>query len=234
MLLDDLSSKEFEKHVNDDTVVILPLGVIEEHGDHLPLSTDSLQSEYIAQEMAEKTGALLAPPIRYGVCNTTKNFPGTITLEFDTLRSLIQDILFEFARNGIKNIVIVSGHAGSSHMAAIRLAAKEVVDEEKVKVLALADFEIIYNAGLAEKGEGHSGWIETSRIMAIRPDLIKGKGKKGVNKIPKYMVLRHPEKHWKGVSGDPSKATKKKGDELNELVIKEMVKMVNKMRKMEV
>lgn len=234
MLLDDLSTKEFEKLVDDDTVVILPLGVIEEHGEHLPLNTDSLQGEYIAEELAKKTGALVAPPIRYGVCNTTKNFPGTISIEFDTLRSLIQDVLFEFARNGIKNIVIVSGHAGSSHLAAVRLAAKEVVDEEKVKMLALSDYEIIYNAGIAEEGEGHSGWIETSRIMAIRPDLIKGKGKKGVNKIPKYMVLRHPEKYWKGVSGDPAKATKKKGDELNELVIGEMVKMVNKMRKMEV
>ena len=234
MLLDDLSTKEFDKLVDDDTVVILPLGVIEEHGEHLPLNTDSLQGEYIAEELAKKTGALVAPPIRYGVCNTTKNFPGTISIEFDTLRSLIQDVLFEFARNGIKNIVIVSGHAGSSHLAAVRLAAKEVVDEEKVKVLALSDYEIIYNAGIAEEGEGHSGWIETSRIMAIRPDLIKGKGKKGANKIPKYMVLRHPEKYWKGVSGDPAKATKKKGDELNELVIDEMVKMVNKMRKMEV
>lgn len=234
MLLDDLSSKEFEKRIDENTVVILPLGVIEEHGGHLPLNTDSLQSEYVAEEVAKKTGALLAPAIRYGVCNTTRNFPGTISIEFDTLRLLVQDVLFEFARNGIKNIVVVSGHAGSSHMAAIRLAAKEVVDEEDVKVLALADYEIIYNAGLAEAGEGHSGWIETSRVMAVRPDLIKGKGKKGVNKIPKFMVLRHPEKHWKGVSGNPAKATKNKGDELNELVIKEMVKMVNKMRKMEV
>jgi creatinine amidohydrolase len=70
--------------------------------------------------------------------------------------------------------------------------------------------------------------------MAIRPDLIKGEGKKGVNKIPRYMVLRHPEKHWEGVTGDPSKATKKKGEELNEMVIDEMVKMIEDMRKMEV
>jgi len=234
MLLDDLSTKEFDKQVDDDTVVILPLGVIEEHGGHLPLSTDSLQSEYVADELARKTGALVAPPIRYGVCNTTRNFPGTISIQFDTLRCMIRDVLFEFARNGFKNIVVVSGHAGSSHMVAIKLAAKEVADEKDVKVLALSDYEIIYDEGMAGIGEGHSGWIETSRVMAIRPDLIKGKGKKGVNKIPHYMVLRHPEKYWKGVTGDPTKATKKKGDELNELIIKEMVKMIDKMRKMEV
>jgi creatinine amidohydrolase len=234
MLLDDLSTKEFEQRVDGDTVVILPLGVIEEHGDHLPLSTDSLQCEYIVGEIAKRTGALIAPPIRYGVCSTTRNFPGSISIGFETLRSLIYDILSELARNGIGNVVIVSGHAGSSHLAAIKLAAKDVVDEEDMKVMALSDYEIIYDKGVAGKDEGHSGWIETSRVMAIRPDLIKGEGEKGVNKIPRYMVLRNPEKHWEGVTGDPSKAAKEKGDELNEMVIDEMVKMIEDMLKMEV
>lgn len=234
MLLDDLSTKEFEERVDGDTVVILPLGVIEEHGEHLPLSTDSLQCEYVVEEIAKRTNALIAPPIRYGVCNTTRNFPGTVSIGFETLRSLIYDVLSEFARNGIKNVVIVSGHAGSSHLAAVKLAAKDIVDEEDMKVLALSDYEIIYDKGVAGKDEGHSGWIETSRVMAIRPDLIKGEGKKGVNKIPRYMVLRHPEKHWEGVTGDPAKATKEKGEELNEMVIEEMVKMIEDMRRMEV
>ncbi|MFQ6061322.1 MAG: creatininase family protein, partial [Thermoplasmata archaeon] len=68
MFLDDLTTEEFEREIDDSTVVILPIGVIEEHGSHLPLSTDSIQSEYIAQRVSEKTGALIAPPIRYGVC----------------------------------------------------------------------------------------------------------------------------------------------------------------------
>lgn len=233
-MLDDLSTKEFEERVDGDTVVILPLGVIEEHGEHLPLSTDSLQCEYVVEEIAKRTNALIAPPIRYGVCNTTRNFPGTVSIGFETLRSLVYDVLSEFARNGLRNVVIVSGHAGSSHLGAIRLAAKDIVDEEDMKVLALSDYEIIYDKGVAGKDEGHSGWIETSRVMAIRPDLIKGEGKKGVNKIPRYMVLRHPEKHWEGVTGDPAKATKEKGEELNEMVIEEMVKMIEDMRRMEV
>jgi creatinine amidohydrolase len=149
MFLDDLSTKEFENKVNDSLVVILPLGVIEEHGDHLPLSTDSLQCEYVVEEIAKRTNALIAPSIRYGVCNTTKNFPGTISIGFETLRSLIYDVLSELARNGIKNVAIVSGHAGSTHLAAIKLAAKDIVDEEDMKVLALSDYEII-------SGHGHT------------------------------------------------------------------------------
>ncbi|UCD91824.1 MAG: creatininase family protein [Methanobacteriota archaeon] len=234
MFLDELSSKEFEGEIDDNTVVILPLGVIEEHGSHLPLSTDSLQGEYVAEELARRTNALIAPPIRYGVCNTTRNFPGTITISFETLCSLVYDVLSEFARNGIKNVVVLSGHAGSTHMAALRLAAKDVVDENDIKVMVLSDYEILYGMDLVGPEDGHSGSVETSRIMAIRPDLIKGEGKKGVNRIPKFMVLRHPEKHWEGVTGDPTKATKEKGEELNELVIQEMVKKVNDMREMEV
>ncbi|MFQ5884149.1 MAG: creatininase family protein, partial [Thermoplasmata archaeon] len=127
MFLDELSSKEFEREIDDKTVVILPLGVIEEHGSHLPLSTDSLQGEYVAEEVARRTDSLIAPPIRYGVCNTTQNFPGTVSIRFETLRSLVRDVLSEFGRNGIKNVVVLSGHAGSTHMAALRLAAKDVV-----------------------------------------------------------------------------------------------------------
>ncbi|TET89412.1 MAG: creatininase family protein [Methanomassiliicoccales archaeon] len=234
MFLDDLSTKEFEREIDDNTVVILPIGVIEEHGSHLPLSTDSLQGEYVAEEVARRTGALIAPPIRYGVCNTTRNFSGTVSIRFETLRSLVLDVLSEFGRNGIKNVVVLSGHAGSTHLAALRLAAKDVVDKNDMKILVLSDYEIIYEKGFVGPEDGHSGSVETSRVMAIRPDLIKGKGKKGVNRIPKYMVLRHPEKYWKGVTGDPAKATKKKGEELNELIIQEMVKMINDMRKMEV
>jgi creatinine amidohydrolase len=234
MLLDELSSKEFEKSLDDGTVVILPIGVIEEHGSHLPLNTDSIQGEYVAEEVAKKTGALVAPPIRYGVCNTTRNFPGTVSIQFETLRSLVRDVISEFGRNGVKNVVVLSGHAGSTHMAALRLAAKDVVDEMDMKVLVLSDYEIIHGKGLIGPDDGHSGSVESSRVLAVRPDLIKGKGKKGVNRIPKFMVLRHPEKYWKGVTGDPAKASRKKGEELNELIIREMVKMVKKMQRMEV
>lgn len=77
--LDELSTVEAQKAATAGTVIILPIGSVEEHGDHLPLGTDSIQPEYIATEVAKKTGALIAPPIRYGICNAARNFPGTIS-----------------------------------------------------------------------------------------------------------------------------------------------------------
>lgn len=125
--LDELSTKEAAKAAEDDTVVIFPIGSVEEHGDHLPLCTDSIQPEYIALEVAKRTECLVAPPFRYGICNATRNFPGTITIQFDTLYRVAQDVLSEIVRNGFNRIIVLSGHAGSSHMVALRLAAQDIV-----------------------------------------------------------------------------------------------------------
>jgi creatinine amidohydrolase len=236
MNLDELSMLEFKEKVDGDTVVILPIGAVEEHGPHLPLCTDSIQPEYIAEKVAEKTGALISPSIRYGFCSSTKNFPGTITISFDSLRSLVYDLLSEFIRNGIKNIVVLSGHAGRVHMAALRLAAERVVNEYNANIMVLSDYDIAYD--LLEKDktippdDGHSGLIETSRIMAIRGDLVKGKGKAGKTRPPKFMMLKDPEKYFpSGVMGDPTNASKEKGEEINEYIINELVKLIEGMKK---
>lgn len=235
MYLDEMTMPEFEKKVKENPVVILPLGAIEEHGPHLPLCTDSVQPEYVAQKVAEKTGALIAPPIRYGFCSSTKKFSGTITISFDTLRALVHDILADLVRNGIKNIVVLSGHAGRVHMAALRLAAQKVVEESEANIMVLSDYDIAYD--IMEKDEtipqddGHSGLIETSRVMAIRGELVKGEGVLGDTRPPKFMVLRHPETHFPtGVMGDPRNASKEKGDDINEFIINELSKMIEEMR----
>lgn len=236
MYLDELTMPEFEERIKENPVVILPLGAVEEHGPHLPLCTDSIQPEYVAEKVAERTGALIAPPIRYGFCSSTKNFPGTITISFDTLRYLIYDILSEFVRNGIRNIVVLSGHAGRVHMAALRLAAQKAVEENEVNIMVLSDYDIAYD--LLDRDEsipsddGHSGLIETSRVLAIREELVKGTGAPGKERPPKFMVLNNPEIHFPtGVMGDPTNASREKGEEINGFIITELTALINKMKK---
>lgn len=234
MLLDELTSKEFAKKTKENPLVIVPIGAVEEHGPHLPLSTDSIQPEFVAAEVAKRTGAFVAPPIRYGNCSSTKNFPGTISISFDTLRSLACDIMAELARNGFKHIVLLSGHAGSIHMAALRLAAKKIVDKKDVSVMVVSDYEILCRSNKVEEGDDHSGLLETSRVLAIRPELVKPERPKGESRIPQYVVLRNPEKYWEeGVSGDSSEATADKGNEYNDFIIDELCRMINEMRDLE-
>ncbi|MDI6917636.1 MAG: creatininase family protein [Thermoplasmatales archaeon] len=241
MYLDELSTKEFKKRINRNTVVILPVGIMEEHGAALPLCTDSLQAEHVAEMVAGKIKGYILPPLRYGVCSSTKNFPGSISLSFDSMRNLVYDIFSELVRNNVKKIAVISGHAGKLHMSAIRDAAEKIVNKHDVKILVLSDYELLYD----EKGrkflkktgipewEGHGGAIETSRVMLSRPDLIKCKGrraKKSLPKIPKYHILRNPEKYFpKGIMGDPSTASKEKGKKITDFVVNEIVKLIKEM-----
>ncbi len=238
--LDELSTKEAEKAAAAGTVIIFPVGSVEEHGKHLPLCTDSLQSEYIALEVAKRTGCLVAPPFRQGICNAGHNFPGTMSIEFDTLYRVARDILSELARNGFRRIIVLSGHAGSSHMTALRLAAQKVVlKNEKVagrktRIMVLSDFdfadELKEKLAISPK-DGHAGDIETSRIMAIRPDLIKGKGEVSFPQMPKFEVVADPERYFvKGVMGDPTAASESKGKLINKYIVDQVVKLVEELR----
>jgi len=238
MYLDELSTNEFKKRINKNTVVILPVGIIEEHGAALPLCTDSLQAEHVAELVAGKIKGYILPPIRYGVCSSTKNFPGSISLSFDSMRNLVYDILAELVRNNVRKIAVISGHAGRMHMSAMRLAAEKIVEEYDVKIIVLSDYELLYD----EKGrkflekngipewEGHGGAIEASRVMVSRPDLVKCKGrraKKSLPKIPKYHILKNPEKYFpEGIMCDPSAASKEKGKKITDFVVNEIVRLI--------
>jgi creatinine amidohydrolase len=238
--LDELSTKEAAQASKEGTVVIFPVGSVEEHGDHLPLCTDSIQPEYIAQEVAKKTGCLIAPPFRYGICNATRNFPGTITIQFDTLYRLAHDILSELTRNGFNRIIILSVHAGNSHMVALRLAAQEIViksDEaggkENVRIMVLSDFDFAEELVLeyADENDGHAGTLETSRMLAIKPDLVNVNGKPSVWKMPRFEVVAHPELYFpSGVNGDPTAASAKKGQKINKYIIEQVEKLVKEIK----
>ncbi|MCJ7490344.1 MAG: creatininase family protein, partial [Thermoplasmata archaeon] len=127
--IDELTSPEFAAVVKGNPLVILPIGATEEHGSHLPLGTDSMQCEEVVSRVADEFGALVLPPVRYGECRTTRNFPGTLSLRSETVQSLVTDIVGELARNGVRRVLVLSGHAGSGHMAAIRLGVQNVVGD---------------------------------------------------------------------------------------------------------
>jgi creatinine amidohydrolase len=234
---DELSMPEAEQAAKDGKVVIIPCGSIEEHGDHLPLNTDSLQAEYVALGVAKKTGCLVAPPLRYGLCNSTRNFPGTITITFDSLRSIMTDILEDFIRNGFKRLLIITGHAGGSHMTAIRLAAKAVIvkhmnEADRPRIMVCSDYDFAFDLRGIEfdDRDSHAGTIETSRVMAIRSDLIKGKGAPNFPNLPRFEVVPDPERCFpSGVMGDPTVASSEKGQKINEYVIDQIAKLVKEL-----
>jgi creatinine amidohydrolase len=226
ILLEELKSTEFARLVKKKPVAIVPFGAVEEHGPHLPLCTDAFQAEEVARRVAVELGGVLCPPIRYGECRSTRNFPGTVTLRSETVQALAFDIVSELGRNGLDKILMISGHAGSGHMAALRLGAFRAVElMPKLKVMVLSDYDIAYDLRGKEfpVEDGHGGEIETSRILNVRPDLVGRTRPKGKGRPPPYMLLSDPERYMPtGIYGDTAYASAAKGKRIDDYVVRRL------------
>jgi creatinine amidohydrolase len=125
-------------------------------------------------------------------------------------------------------------------MVALRLAVQDVViksdeagEDGKVRIMVLSDFDFAeeLTPKYANENDGHAGTLETSRMMAIKPELIKAKGEASVWQMPRFEVVAHPEKYFpSGVNGDPTSASAEKGQKINEYIIEQMEKMVKNLK----
>jgi len=172
-------------------LTILPVGVVEEHGAHLPLGMDSFAAEVYAASAAphlEEAGyeVLVAPTINYGVARAAIDFPGTLSLEPETLRSMVVEIGRSLARHGLTKLVILNGHRDLHHMKALDDARGILTDEKIAQVLCVgfvSDPEMTaacYREGVRQfyksprpDREGHGGESETSVALNSFPHLVK-------------------------------------------------------------
>lgn len=232
MHVEELTSAEFAKFVRKNPVVFVPFGATEAHGVHLPLGTDSIQPEALCDALADRLDGLVMPPVRYGHHSSTRKMPGTMALRYDTLRMITTDLLESMERNGITKAVIISGHAGTLHLAAIKDAAEDFVHRSSMRLMVLTDYDIAYKFPMEEDKEwpdGHGGVIETSRILALRPDLVKKQRPKGKFQDKRYRVVADPETCMpEGMVGDASKATAPLGEKVNDFIIERLVDLVEK------
>lgn len=227
---DEYTYDEIEEIIKKQPLVILPVGSVEAHGHHLPLSTDMLQPLWLAEEIAKRLNALILPPLHYGWTQGLSSFPGTISISFSSLRAFVRDILSEVAKHGIKKIMVLSGHASTNHMAALRLACEDVLKEhEEIKIMLLSDYNIAYQyrGKLVPEDDSHAGIIETSRIMAIRPELVKENYRFKKNPVGKYMVqVDYKEMVPYATFSNPEGASKELGEKLNDLILEELIKII--------
>ncbi|NYT12745.1 MAG: creatininase family protein [Methanomassiliicoccales archaeon] len=232
MRIEEMTTSELKKELTKNPVVILPIGATEAHGPHLPLGTDSFQPEAMADMLAERIDGLVAPPIKYGHHSSTKNMIGTIGISFDTLRALSRDILEALVADGFGKFVILSGHAGHVHMAALKVAVEEVVRTSKVKIMLLTDYDIAWEVseemGIKDK-DGHGGLIETSRIMAIAPGLVGEKRGSGRFCDQEYMVVANPEICYPdGYAGPANEATPELGNRVNDHIVDRLEELIRR------
>ena len=231
MLLAEITMNEFQEHLQRTRTVLIPFGSIEEHGTHLPLNTDALIVEEVLKEVAKRQPVFLIPTLYYGVCTSTRNHGGTISIKPETLRRLTKDIVEELYKKGLMNFFLISGHAGGIHMSAMREAAEELVEvleNVKIAVFSLYDFMWQELAQLADTpNDSHAGEIETSLVMAIALDLVKGTSPEEYPSFPKPFIVKDKVKYWQGgVWGNPSKASVNKGQEVFRRIVDKVSEIV--------
>lgn len=231
MIIEDITMADFEQGLKLTRTVLIPFGSTEEHGPHLPLSTDTMQAYEVAKAASAVIPLFVAPPVHYGCCRSTADHPGTISISTATLKSLMKDIVASLRKHGLKNFIILSGHAGGTHRMALVDAGEELLEAfDNIRVAVITEYDLAYAEGkefIETEGDSHAGEIETSRIMHLRPNLVKGKGTREFPDFPSGILVRDKRKFWKnGVWGDPSKATESKGRCIHELVVDRLVNFV--------
>lgn len=110
-----LTPPEFKKLVKEEQICILPLGILERHGEHLPYGTDGLSVHAIACRAAELEPCVVFPTYWFGQGHEASCFAGSVNFPPRLLYEMLEVLLDQIARNGFKKIVIFSGHGGNSH-----------------------------------------------------------------------------------------------------------------------
>jgi creatinine amidohydrolase len=232
----ELTWPEFEKV--DKTVALLPTGIVEAHGPHLPLGTDALMATYIAEEAARRTNVLLLPTVWYGNTYILDKFPGTISISNETLYRLYLDIFREVARNGVRYLVVVNGHGGN--VDALSMAAKDAARETKLTVILVnwwIDLAKETRRRVLETPEGHAAEDETSEVWAAYPQLVKAVPRDG--SADEWIEVRfrvygkdaYAMEYTKAVQGYPSKASQEKGRAILEAAVNELTQLIEDLKK---
>jgi creatinine amidohydrolase len=151
---------------------LLPFGILEKHGPHMPIGTDLINVRYVAQHAAEQQYAVVFPEYYFGQISEARHEPGTIAYSRDLQLALLQATTDEMARNGCKKILIINGHGGNVSL--LPYFAQSQLDKPHDYVVYLFDQRMPPTGGPKRKttDDQHAGESETSKMMIVRPDLL--------------------------------------------------------------
>jgi creatinine amidohydrolase len=228
-------------------VVILPIGVIEQHGHHLPVDTDAFIAQEIATEAARRDPEILVgPTVHFGYTPSNKNFPGSISLSASTWTALIRDVVRSVERHGFTRIALLNGHGGQVSLS--RATAAMLQDEDNISIVTLNWFGLVdkemarlfAEEKLVGGRVGHAGAVETSMNLHLRPELsdqgprvtnVCAATPEFVSKVGGYVQTPREKLSASGVIGDPELASAEKGAELFELAVDRLCNFAREYRK---
>jgi creatinine amidohydrolase len=170
---EELTGPDFVKAIEQSQgTCVLPFGLLETHGAHLPLGTDLLDVRYAALHAAEREYAVVFPEYYFGQIFEARHQPGTVAYSTRLQLELLEETSEEMARNGCKKIVIVNGHGGNEHL--LPFFAQGQLEKRHDYVVYIFDRRLPPGGGPVRKDalDMHAGESETSKMLIARPDLV--------------------------------------------------------------
>ena len=234
MFIPEMTMEEFATGLKATRTVLIPYGSTEEHGRHLPLDTDTLQALEVGLKTAARKDLFVTAPIHYGVCRSSRNHPGTLGIRSETLKALTSDLVSSLYRQGLRNFVLLSGHAGGTHMMALTDSGETLLDEyHDLEIAVVCEYELVRHCAndlILTSGDSHAGEIETSRILSSHPYLVKGTDREEYPDFPFGILVRDKRACWPGgVWGDPGQASAEKGAAIEERVVLRLVQLIEEL-----
>jgi creatinine amidohydrolase/Fe(II)-dependent formamide hydrolase-like protein len=246
-LIAEMTPAEITASLKETDTVVIPIGTVEQHGPHLPVSTDTFIPIRVAELVAEKTNVLVAPPVFYGDSLSMMSMAGVFTITPETLASLLLDLCKSFSKQGFKRIVFINGHGGNTQVLSFvgqRARIETGAQIVRINWWIIASEEI---TRICESGVVHADEGETSMMLACRPDLVDMNkavkdslqekltqeltGKKPGNMPQIYAPF--PTWSKTGVIGDATKASKEKGEKILKAVVNNIVDFLSRMDRLQ-
>jgi len=236
----DLTRLEMEQIDRENTLVWIPIGALEQHGNQCPLGTDDFIAESVTKRVVERLNKecpdfpmLIFPLIPFGLSTEHKNFCGSIALKPDTLYHLLYDLCASLAHHGFKKIVIEISHGGNTPL--VQILSRELKSDLDLMVAYIntgAFFgkkDIMDTISEGNTWDFHGGEMETGMVMADHPELVHLETSEAgfptdfMNnqhfKVGGAVTFGWVSEVWKtkdgkpiGIGGDPKGATAEKGE----------------------
>ncbi|MBX3012252.1 MAG: creatininase family protein [Caldilineaceae bacterium] len=256
----EMTWPECHAAVQQGRVAVLPVATYEDHGYHLPIDVDVLLATEICERAVARipTEAVLIPAVTHGYSPHHMDFPGTITIRWDTFINYVKDVCLSLAHHGFTRILIVNGHG--SNTAPLEMASRLTVVETEGRVHCAAvnhwgvrkvreEGKLIRTS--AYGGASHAGEYETSLYLALRPDLVEMEkavdertplppsfqndllaGKRADGSVAALMP------YWStmstsGVRGDATQATREKGERFLAAAVEGLIELVGELKSLE-
>ena len=227
MIIRDQFDPDLRKRIKQKKqIAIIPVGSIEQHGPHLPISTDSDIVTEISLRFSKKIDGILLPTINYGISD--EHFPFfNLSVKKSTLSKMLDDICGSLIKNGISRILIINGHYGN--LDSLKDFERKKKKSRKIKVRSYWKY--------MDREFDHAGNVETSIMLAISKNVKMNNAKKGfqtdgmskqeISKINRLAQKSFPKVTGNGVWGDPTKSSAKLGRKIINEVVNNLVKESN-------